>query len=470
MLTRLFREAMERILAAGGAPGTVVAALSGGLDSVVATHLLARNRDILPAGSRLVAAHLNHGLRPEAAPDQAFCRHFAERMGMDLAVRRCDVASLAKADHLGLEEAGRLARYRFFHDLAGPEGLVVTGHHAGDQAETILMHLRRGAHRRGLAGMRECAVLPFPPGLAMRVGRPLLAVHRAAIHQYALAHGLAWRTDASNDDNAFTRNRIRNRIIPALEAILPGFQRRLLARAEELAREEDALTRAGAALAERLTRREAGGRFFRLDEGASAGRESFLYALRHVAEEEMGARLPYGAVLSRLSELAERGRLGETVSLPGRLRVRREADGLFFFFPGREGDAYAEVVLPDPPFRIVAYGLEISAEWRESAGAPPPEDGNDPDVEWLNAAAIRWPLRLRAPREGERFRPLGAPGSRKVQDILVDAKVPRRQRTLPRVVADYAGIVWLWPVRLAQRVRLPEMPGRALRMHINESR
>ena len=460
---------MERILQQGEPPPIVIAALSGGMDSVVTAHLIAKSRNILPKGCALVAAHLNHGLRKEAGLDQEFCREYARTLGIELAEQHCDVAAMAKAENLGIEEAGRLARYRFFHDIGGANALVVTGHHADDQAETILMNLRRGAHRRGLSGMREVSVVPIPPGLKVRIGRPLLTVERAAMHQYALAHGLQWRTDETNADDSYTRNRIRNRIIPALENIMPGFRLRLLERAKEMARQEEGLSLAGAALADRLTRRESNGRFFRIDETAREEPERLIYAFRHVIEEEMGARLPYGAVLSRLSEMAERGRLGETLSLPGRLRVRREPDGLFFFFPDQtRPDAYAEVILPDPPFRIVAYGLEVTAEWEVLQGKVPEADRGDSGVEWLNPMAIRWPLRLRSPREGERFRPLGAPGSRKIQDMLVDVKMPRRKRGLPRVVADYAGVVWLWPVRLAHRARLTGESGRALRLSIRE--
>jgi tRNA(Ile)-lysidine synthase len=111
----------------------------------------------------------------------------------------------------------------------------------------------------------------------------------------------------------------------------------------------------------------------------------------------------------------------------------------------------------------------VDAAWVDYAGTIPEADRADPRVQWLDAAALRWPLCLRPPREGERFRPLGAPGSRKIQDMLVDAKLPRRQRSFPRVVADYGGAVWLWPIRLAHRVRLGDKPCRALRLSLRDA-
>lgn len=466
-----FRHAMLRILGQIHRPGVVVAALSGGMDSVSLLRLLAEWRDHLPEGTRLLAAHLNHGLRgKDAEGDRDFCRSLADELGVEFAFRDADAAGTARAEGVGEEEAGRMLRYRFFHELAGDDGLVLTGHHADDQAETILLHLRRGAHRRGLSGMRELSRVTVPPGVSVQAGRPLLRVARDDIQALAAAEGWRWRDDASNADIRYARNRIRHRIIPALEGIMPGFRSRLLAKAETMAREEQAMTERAQALAERVTQRECGGRIFRLDDEALAEPERLLYAFRHVIEDELGARIPYGAVLSRLAELAEGGRLGETVSLPGRLRVRRESDGLFFFFPGPAGpDSYGEYILPDPPFTVRAYGLTVTAAWLPVSGMPPRDDMDDPEVQWLEPTALRWPLRLRSPRPGERFRPLGAPGSRKIQDILVDCKTPRRQRGLPRLLADHAGGVWLWPLRLAHRVRLPGKTGRALRISMRET-
>lgn len=471
MLQRLFAVAMHRLLDRPGTPPKLVSALSGGMDSVVLLHLLAAWRENASHDVEIIAAHLNHGLRgADAAADQEFSRELAARLGVAFSAQKADAARTAYEERMGVEEAGRMLRYRFFHDLVGTEGLVLTGHHADDQAETILMNLRRGAHRRGLSGMRELSVIPVPPGLAVRIGRPLLGVGRESLHAYALENGLEWREDASNLDPAYTRNKIRHRIMPMLEKILPGFRERLLEKAGSMALREEEMAERGRRLAEKLSRRENGGRFLRVHEAALSEPERFIYALRHIVEEEMGGRLPYGAALSRLAELAEAGRLGEVLSLPARLRVRRETDGLFFFFPDSENDAgQQEVMLPDPPFRIQANGLSITAEWRHVAGLPPEEDRLDPEVEWINPGAIRWPLRMRPPRIGERFRPLGAPGGRKIQDILVDLKTPRRKRAMARVLADHAGALWLWPLRLANRARLSGEAGRALRVHIVET-
>ncbi|MDR3078077.1 MAG: tRNA lysidine(34) synthetase TilS [Planctomycetota bacterium] len=468
-----FSNAMERITSLAGRPNRIVAALSGGRDSVVLLHLLRLWRDRLPAPPALSAAHLNHGLRGEAArDDREFCRRLAEKLGLDFACRDADAAGTAREERLNLEEAGRLLRHRFFAELSASEPtLILTGHHADDQAETILLHRRRGAHRRGLAGMRELSFPPIPGGAGLRIGRPLLRFTRREITAYAFSQALEWREDASNQDLSLARNRLRHRTLPFLEKLLPGFRERLLARAETLAGEEEELAGLGRELAASRSWREAGGRFFQLDAAAFAHPERLAYAFRQLWEEETGTRLPSEATLSRLAQLAKNETPGQTLTLPGRLRARRELDGIFFFFPdASDARPAGEIILPRPPFALRAAGLDIQAEWLAISGLPPAADRRDPEVEWLNPVGIRWPLGLRPPRPGERFRPLGAPGSRKIQDMLVDLKIPRRRRLQPIVLADEEGPLWLWPCRLAQRARLDGAgPIQALRLSIRNA-
>ncbi|MDR1535490.1 MAG: tRNA lysidine(34) synthetase TilS [Planctomycetota bacterium] len=461
-----FAEAMARILARAGGPGRIIAALSGGIDSVVLLHLLSRWRAGRKGGPEIIAAHLDHGWRGEAArEDREFSRRLAEGLAFAFAGREAGAAGAAGP---GREEAGRRLRLLFFADLAGADGAIaLTGHQADDQIETILLQLRRGAHRRGLAGMDEFTRLAVPPGRTIEVGRPLLGFRRAEIAAYARKERLEWREDASNRDPAFARNRIRNRTLPILEALLPGFGSRLLVRAARLAREEAELAGQGRELAGRLAREEAGGRFFRLPEAAFRRPEALVYALRLVLEEETALRLPNRRTLAGLFRLAEAGKPGESLNLPGRFRAVREPEGIFFSPPAEAAPPRPEgIILPDPPFSLPVSGLAVTAEWLPSPGRPPEADARNPEAEWFDPAALRWPLRLRPPRPGERFRPLGAPGSRKIQDILVDLKIPRSRRRLPLVLADREGAVWLWPCRLAERVKLAGPLAQALRVEI----
>ncbi len=202
--------------------------VSGGLDSVVLLDWL-----VQAGGRKLVVCHLNHQLRGRAAAaDAAFVARLAARHGLPCELGRTDVAALAKVEGLSLEAAGRLARTRFFQSVARRRRCprVLLAHHADDQVETLLLNLGRGAGLRGLAGMRPASTRD---GLTFL--RPLLATPRSDLEAWAAARRLKWREDATNDDPAFTRNRLRHELIPLFHAVLGRDIRPALLRTAELA-------------------------------------------------------------------------------------------------------------------------------------------------------------------------------------------------------------------------------------------
>ena len=210
-------------------PGTrVVAALSGGADSVALTLLL---RDLAADGTFVLAgvAHLHHGLRAEADGDEQFCRELAAALALPIDVERVDVAQAARRGRMSLEAAGHEARYAFFRRAAARlrADRVATAHHRDDQAETCLMRLIRGAGPDGLAGIHPRAGC---------VIRPLLPVARAELRAWLAERGQPFREDASNRDPAFTRNRVRRELIPLLEERFSPSIAGVLARTAEIAR------------------------------------------------------------------------------------------------------------------------------------------------------------------------------------------------------------------------------------------
>lgn len=201
--------------------GKVCVALSGGVDSVVLLHLLAKEHP------GVTALHVHHGLSPNADAWAAFCRKTCKRLGVALTVRKARVAKKGK----GLEAAAREARYAAFRQAHA--GVIVLAHHLDDQAETVLMNLLRGAGLRGASGM---------PVQARRDGkillRPLLGVPREEILAYAREHGLEWIEDESNADEALTRNFLRRRVAPLLAQKFPGWRENLGRAARHFSRRE----------------------------------------------------------------------------------------------------------------------------------------------------------------------------------------------------------------------------------------
>ncbi|MCL2884442.1 MAG: tRNA lysidine(34) synthetase TilS [Oscillospiraceae bacterium] len=220
---------------------TVLAAVSGGADSVALLHWLCANCERL--GVTLVALHVNHGLRgDEAARDEAFVRRLCEEWGVPLRVYAADVRAYAEDHKMGLEEAGRAVRYAFFEEQAAlhDRAKIATAHTRSDSTETVLMHLIRGCGLNGLSGI---------PPVRGNVIRPLIDCTREDVEAYLARHSVAYMTDSTNAHTIFVRNRLRREVLPVLRELNPQLDAavaRLSAHAardsaylEELAREAD---------------------------------------------------------------------------------------------------------------------------------------------------------------------------------------------------------------------------------------
>lgn len=213
---------------AGGlfpAGSTVIAGVSGGADSLALLHALAALRKRL--GVQIVAATLDHGLRGDAgAEDAAHAVKLAERWGLTAVLGKVDVRREAARTKRGIEETARDLRYQFLGRVAADHGtnFVAVAHHAGDQAETMLLHLFRGSGLDGLAGMQPRTELT-EYGIVLL--RPLLAVSRAGIEAYCHAHSITAREDASNADTGAARNWLRHVVLPLIETRFPGAPRAL---------------------------------------------------------------------------------------------------------------------------------------------------------------------------------------------------------------------------------------------------
>ncbi len=192
-------------------------AYSGGLDSHVLLHATAALRTRL--GLRLRAVHIHHGLQAVADPWPAHCARICADLAVPLDIRRL---GLRPGPGESPEAAARAARYRAFRGLLGPHDLIATAQHRDDQAETLLLALLRGAGVHGLAAMPTCA--PLGDGVLLR---PLLGWPRAALLDYARAHGLKWVEDPSNADPALDRNRLRQLVVPAMRERWPALDRTL---------------------------------------------------------------------------------------------------------------------------------------------------------------------------------------------------------------------------------------------------
>ena len=311
--------------------GEIAVALSGGADSVCLLLVLDACREEL--GIRLSALHLNHALRgAEADADEAFCRALCEEKNIPFVSEKEDIAALAKAQGLGTEEAGRLARRRLY----ATKDIVALAHHSGDRAETFLFRAARGSALAGLSGMREKEALDDSGAIRTRLIRPLLFATRAEIEAYLKERQQPWREDATNECEDFTRNAIRRSVLPLLaEKVNPEAARHLAEAAESLALADDFLR-------EEATKR--GGEYIRRgfsEEGEEPEEEILLFEEIRKLPEVLQGYLAAEAVRLAAGSTRDIGRLhlrqllslfalpvGKKAQLPGGLTAVRERDHL----------------------------------------------------------------------------------------------------------------------------------------------
>jgi tRNA(Ile)-lysidine synthase len=276
-----------------------VLAVSGGPDSMAMLHAAARLVETDAVGWQLSVAHLDHRLRSDSADDATFVIDASAALRLPCAIRRTDVAAVARTEGRSPEDAGREARYRFFAEVAGPDGWVAIAHTADDAAETVLLNVLRGS---GLAGARG---IPERRG---RIVRPLLQLRRTDLRSALEAAGLAYRIDPSNDDPAHLRNRVRHELMPVLERLAPSAVG-ALTRFGRLAADDDDLLDAIAA-AELARRRQA--------DGSIDWRDPPHRGLgRRVLRLAIGASVPSAERIDAVLEAAEGDRGGVHIELGG---------------------------------------------------------------------------------------------------------------------------------------------------------
>ena len=445
----------------------VLVAVSGGPDSVALLHVLLAWDRGCEADCEFHVAHLDHGIRGEAsAEDARWVADLAERLGLPCHQQRVDVPARVAERGGSLETVARDERYRFLAETARRAGCVrvALGHHADDQVETVLARLLRGTGLRGLAGMPVRRTLPGgPPGC--EIVRPFLTASRADIMQCLDRHDLTYRADATNADVAHQRNWVRHELLPMLERGAGGEVRDhllgLVDQAQRVSRFMDACVH-------RLLEAP----------GARTGRDGWrvprepcrdadavvVGALVWQALGDLGGALG-DLTYAKVAEWADviRGPSAHgSADLPGGVRLVVEPDMVRFEPPGsRDGPR-------TPPFR---YELRVpGAVCVPEAGvvldarvSPCDADAFEaflanktPDTEAFDWAAVQGPLVVRRIAPGDRMDVLGLDGTKKVQDILVDAKVERERRSRIALVCDARGPLWLVGVRRTERARVTD--------------
>jgi tRNA(Ile)-lysidine synthase len=405
------------------AQSRVLVALSGGPDSTALVAALAALRD---AGALMSvhACHVDHGLRPGSADDGDACEALCRRLGVPL-----DRVSIVVPPGDNVQAAARRARYAALREVARRVGAerIATGHTRSDQAETVLQRLLRGAGARGLAAI---------PARRGAIVRPILDRSRVEVLSYLGDRGLSWREDPTNASPRFLRNRIRAEVLPALQALAPGIERRLAQTAALLRADDRVLERLAARATPPGTRSAPIARLLELPVAVRRRAIRRLWRAATGSRRELDAR-HVEAVLRMLRAVGPR-----RVALPGGLEARTGAGVLAVERP-------APAPEPLSPIRVEAPGT-----------FPLPGRNAAVEIAWAPDQPPPWPLELRTRQPGDRFRPEHGRGGKKLKAWLIDRKVPRARRESLVVLADLQGQV-LW---------IPELEARAAGARALEAR
>ena len=422
----------------------------------------------------ILAGHVNHGIRgDEADRDAAFVAAEARLLGVELLLESVSAPAEAERRKLSLEDAARQLRYGVFGHWALERDLdaVAAAHHLDDQAETLILHGARGAGLRGIAGMPSDR--PLLTGARARLIRPLLDWRRSDLLAFLTEVGASWRVDATNDDPTIRRNAVRHQVLPALEAAVHPGAREALARLAGHARRvsEDL-----ALLGERAVRE------------AIVSEDDTSCALSVAKLREWPGSVIHEALALVLAELD-----GPRLSS----RVSEEAQRWVLSVPSVEESSCDLSGVPGAGVSLrleLRYGL--LRVWRPPELEPPPDPGCElsvpGSVEWggwtirtveteaspetgailepgairerVDADAVRslGRLAVRSRRLGERFRPLGAPGSTKLKEFFRAERVRPEERDRVPIVDAAGEIVWVVGHRIAESFRVTEATRRVL--------
>lgn len=422
----------------------VLVAVSGGADSIVLLQVLYELQERLQIS--LAVAHLDHQLRgEESRKDAQFVAQRAKELDLPLVLESLDTPSYIEKYKLSVEEGAREVRYGFLESAARrvKADKIALGHNKNDQVETFLIHLIRGAGVEGLKGMSP---------VRGKYIRPLIECSGKEVREFARIRELKFREDRTNLESKYLRNKVRLELLPLLNEYRLNILDRIAHTEEILRKATSYLEQVSKAALERATTLEDGARLILnrrrlLKQGEIIKEMIIREAIRRVKGDLRDVRFAHiQAVLEKLEGDGSRSEL----SLPGKLLFQRRGEQVMFAkSPKRERPRKYEFPLSLEKENVLKeIGWKFSFKLKD-ANVRALKHSNSLQ-ELIDRDKMEGPLIVRNRREGDRFRPLGMRGSKKLKDFFIDAKVPQWQRDEVPLLCDQNGVIWVVGMRLSE--------------------
>ncbi len=429
---------------------SVVAGVSGGADSVALLFVL---HELAPKYNlRLTVAHVNHGLRPEAAEEAEFVRNLCADLKVPVFFKSADVTALSEESGKGTEETGRDLRYAFFRELAGDKAKIAVAHNMNDLSETMIFHLCRGTGPRGLASI---------PPVRDRLIRPLLCVKRKEIEAFLKERGVKYCTDRSNFSDEYTRNRIRNGIIPALEKDVSTEAVEHMYETSELLRKITNF--ADVTAAEAFERVSVPGKEGTVSFSADLLLKEHEYIQSLLVKEAIDRLAPgnrdiTAAHIESALSLLETG-VGKRVNLPYSIEVKRGYLDISFSRnaekEGESPEASADAIRVDIEGETTVPGLGrvvCKIVPAKTIGGIIRKEY----TKYLDYDKITESLVVRKRCTGDRICINRNGGSKKLKDFFIDLKIDREDRDGIFLFADGSEVVWIPGIRLSEAYKVTD--------------
>lgn len=432
----------------------VVVAVSGGPDSMCLLDALNRLSDNLETG--LTVAHFNHCLRPDEDEEETrLVENFCKDLNLPLITEK---STAIGKNNISSEEMARISRYQFLERIMVREKAqkIAVGHNINDQAETVIMRILRGSGTTGISGI--------PPVRDNRIVRPLIEVSRKEIEKYCTTCNIPYAIDSSNRDKRFLRNRIRMELLPMMLEYQPRLIEHLGNLSDILRQEDHYLDQKAKDFVDRNLREETKGEIS-ISLSSFNGLPSPLknrtvrYLLKKAGN---GLRKITSHHIKAVSVLAESSKPQGILNLPKEIVVRKRYERLIFLMGKQKESIDFEYIL-ERPETIYLESLERTIYITEVNRSMVPEVMDLPNVAYLDADRVRFPLKVRNFRSGDRFTPLGMKGRRKVKDFFIDLKIPSQIRRTVPILINQEEVVWICGYRIDDKYKITPKTERVLK-------